>query len=82
MHSKWHWECCWKPMVGMVLWGAGMVSLVMAWVAVYRRGLILGLEPLAWYWNALVLGVLGAGASSMGGGCGSCGTCSSDEKAM
>lgn len=81
MHTKWHWACCWKPMAGMVLWGAGMLSLVMAWVAVWRRGLVLGLEPLAWYWNALVLGVLGSGAGMMDGG--RCATCEvSDEKAM
>ena len=79
MHSKWHWACCWKPMVGMVLWGAGMLSLVMAWAAVYNRGLVLGLEPLAWYWNALVLGVLANGCK---GGHGSCGTCETEEKAM
>ena len=80
MHSQWHWACCWRPMVGMVLWGAGLLSLVMAWVAVYRRGLVLNLEPLAWYWNALVLGVLGTGAG-MGGNHG-CGNCEVDDKAM
>ncbi len=84
MHSKFHWACCWRPVAGMVLWGAGMLSLVMAWVAVYRRGLVFNLEPLAWYWNALVLGVLGAGAKhGLGGDCGSCDTCEvSEEKAM
>lgn len=84
MHSKWHWVCCWRPMTGMVLWGAGMLSLVMAWVAVWQRGLVLGLEPLAWYWNALVLGVLGSGAKhGLGGDCGSCASCEvSEEKAM
>ena len=78
MHSKWHLACCWKPVVGTVLWTAGMLSLVMAWVAVYNRGLVLGLEPLAWYWNALVLGVLAVGCS---GHSGHCGTCMPEEKA-
>ncbi len=39
--------------------------------------LIFGLEPLGWYWNALVLGVLAAGlkAGKKGGCCGSCNSC-------
>lgn len=77
MHSKFHWACCWKPMVGLVLWAAGMLSLAMAWVAVWQRGLVLGLEPLAWYWNALVLGVLATGCK---GGHGSCGSCEMPEE--
>ena len=80
MHSKWHWACCWKAMAGMVLWGAGALSLVLAWTAVWQKGLVLGLEPLAWYWNALVLGVLASGCK---GGSASCGYCEgSEEKAM
>jgi len=72
-HTKWHWACCWK----MVLWGLSALALVLAWVSVYMKGLVLGLEPLAWYWNALVLGVLANGCKA---GCGSCGTCDSEEK--
>lgn len=54
--SKWaHW-------LGMVLWLLAVVALVLAWVAVRQKGLILGLEPLAWYWNALIFGVLSLGA--------------------
>ena len=78
MHSKLHWGCCVKPVLSMVFWAAGVLSLVMAWVAVWQRGLVLGLEPLAWYWNALVLGVLATGAK----GHGSCGSCDSGEKTM
>ena len=65
-------------MLGMLLWLAAAASLAMAWVAVFQRGLVFGLEPLAWYWNALVLGVLSMG--KMGKGHGGCGSCSSEEK--
>ena len=71
-HSKWHLACCWRPMLGMLLWLAGAASLAMAWVAVYRRGLVFGLEPLAWYWNALVLGVLALGKKMHGHNCAAC----------
>lgn len=71
MHTRFHWKCCWQAVVGNVLWGAGLVAVVLAWVAMARKGLLVfGLEPLAWYWNALVLGVLSMGASKS---CGSCG---------
>ncbi|MDP3729438.1 MAG: hypothetical protein Q8R26_01625 [bacterium] len=70
MHTRFHWKCCWQSVVGNVLWGAAMVAVVLAWVAMARKGLIFGLEPLAWYWNALVLGVLSIGASKSGCGCG------------
>lgn len=79
-HTKMHWSCCWHPMLGLILWIAASASLLMAWVAVYRRGLVWGLEPLAWYWNALVLGVLALGKK--GGGHGSCGSCMPEEKQM
>lgn len=49
-----HWKCrIWKA-----LWGLGALSLILAWVSVGIRGTVLGLDPLAWYWNALVLVVL------------------------
>lgn len=47
-----------KCLLWKALWAAGAASLVLAWVAVYRQGLVLGLEPLAWYWNALILATL------------------------
>jgi len=51
---KQHWKCTlWKA-----LWGLGALSLVAAWVAVGTKANVLGLEPLAWYWNALVLTAL------------------------
>lgn len=58
-------------MVGWSLWGLAALAVVLALVAVFMRDLVFGLEPLAWYWNALVLGVL---ASPMLKKC-SCGTC-------
>ncbi|MDE2001171.1 MAG: hypothetical protein KGI60_01225 [Patescibacteria group bacterium] len=72
MHSKWHWACCWMPVLKKVLWAAAALSLVLAWVSVYRQNLVFGLEPLAWYWNALVMGVLamgGWGKHCHGGSC-------------
>lgn len=55
MTKLFHW-------VSVVLWVLGVVALVLAWVAVSRRGLIFGLEPLAWYWNSLIFGVLSLGS--------------------
>ena len=72
MSNKW---VRWCGMLGNVLWTVAALCLVMAWVAVWRRGLVLGLEPLAWYWNALVLGVLAGGCK------GHHGTCLPEEKA-
>ncbi|MDP3999535.1 MAG: hypothetical protein Q8P76_03005 [bacterium] len=48
--------------VAVVFWALSIVALVLAWVAVYRRGLVIGLEPLAWYWNSLIFGVLSLGS--------------------
>lgn len=59
--SKWN---RWCHLASMVLWVVSAASLVLAWVAVWQKGLVWGLEPLAWYWNALVLSVLGLGAKS------------------
>ena len=75
MMSKWNKVC---HTVGMILWLAGAASLLLAWVAGYKKGLVWGLEPLAWYWNALVLGVLGMGARS----CKEDGCCMLMEKEM
>ena len=90
-HGKFHWACCWKPMVGHVFLAAAVISFVFVWVSIFRANaihnavagspppyggnpLVFGLEPLAWYWNALVLGVLALGKKGRGGchGCGSC----------
>lgn len=72
-HSKWHWGCCWR----MALWTLAALALVVAWVSVYKKAPVFNLEPLAWYWNALVLGVLANGCK---GGCSSCETCEVNEK--
>lgn len=72
MHrDKWNW---WA-LLGDVLWLAAAASLALAWAAVWRKNLVLGLEPLAWYWNALVLGVLALGKKSH---CGN--LCAPEEK--
>ncbi|MBI4992250.1 MAG: hypothetical protein HZB99_03460 [Candidatus Harrisonbacteria bacterium] len=77
-HGKWHWSCCLRPALGMLLWLAGAAALALAWWAVWRRELVWGLEPLAWYWNALILGVLALGCK--GHGSGHCGTCMPESK--
>ncbi len=80
-HSKMHWACCWKPMLGVVLWTLGMLALVLAWVSIWRQNLVFGLEPLAWFWNALVLGVLALGCKGHGcRGGHSCGSCEVSDK--
>ena len=61
-----------KCLLWKVLWGLGALSLVLAWVAVYQRGLVFGLEPLAWYWNALILAALSTPVKM---DCKDCGTC-------
>ncbi len=74
-----HWACCWKPMLGVVLWSLGMLALVLAWVSIWRQSLVFGLEPLAWFWNALVLGVLALGCKG-GHGCHQCRSCEAPSK--
>jgi hypothetical protein len=66
MNSKWHKACSW---LASLLWAAAGASLLLAWWAVYSRGLVLGLEPLAWYWNALVMGVSARGMKLPIAGC-------------
>lgn len=66
-------------MVAIALWLGGVASLVMAWVGLSRQSLVLGLEPLAWYYNALIMGVL-AMAGKGGRHCGGCGMCMTEEK--
>ncbi len=43
-----------------------------------KDALVFGLEPLAWYWNALVLGVLAIGKKVSSSSCG-CGSCEGEE---
>lgn len=52
----------WNSLVGFIFWVLAVLSFVLALVAVVKKNLILGIEPLAWYWNSLVLGVLALGA--------------------
>lgn len=81
MCSPMHWSCCIIPLLSIILWVGGIVSLVLAWVA--GESLALGFDALFWYVNALTLGVLATGARSKKigacrkGGCGhgSCGDC-------
>ena len=68
MMNRKHIKClCWKA-----LWGLGFLSLILAWVTNYTQSSIIGYGALAWFWNALVLGVL---AISIKLDCHSCEPC-------
>lgn len=83
-HKKMHWACCWKPMMSMVLWTAGMVCFVLGLVAITRPTGVFQISTLGWYWNALILGVLAMGSKGCGHGCAKCASCEmpEEEKAM
>lgn len=73
--SPMHWACCIAPMLSLVFWVAGIVSLVLAWSA--GDGMIWGKADAFWYLNALSLGVLAMGGRGKKiGSCrkGSCGS--------
>lgn len=61
-HDKIHWNCCWKPMGGKVLWLAAFLSFLGGLVALWRGGEFSGVNYMTWYWTALVGGVLALGA--------------------
>ena len=63
-HDKAHWRCCWKPMLGMVLWKYGLLCLIFGLLALFQGGEFLRISVMTWYWNALVGGVLALGAKS------------------
>lgn len=55
------------------LWLLSVVAAVLAWVGLISRSVILGIEPLAWFWTALVLAVW---AIPIKLNCADCGVCS------
>lgn len=71
MHDTMHWNCCWSPMAGKVLWKLSFLALIGGLVALYRGGEFLQVSVMTWYWNALVGGVLATGAKHKH----SCGQC-------
>lgn len=79
-HKKWHWMCCWMPMLSMVLWAVAMASFVLGLVAITRPAGILQISTLGWYWNALILGVLSLGAKGCWHSHSSCDTCEMPEE--
>lgn len=76
VHDKMHMRCCWKPMVGKVLWIFGLVSFLAGLFGYWQGGTFWGVSVMTWYWNALVAGVLAQGVRSKHGWCG-CGICTS-----
>ena len=57
-HSKYHWWCCIRPVLGIVLWVLGAISLIMAWMVLRTQSPILGYNDVGWYLNALVFSLL------------------------
>ncbi|MDP3769692.1 MAG: hypothetical protein Q8R40_02005 [bacterium] len=67
--DKKHCKCLlWKG-----LWALGLITLILAWVSNYTQAALLGYGALAWFWTALVLGVL---AIPIKLDCHDCSTCS------
>lgn len=72
---KQHYKCwIWKA-----LWILSLASFVVALVGAYGRQAVFGLEPLAWFWNALVLGVLAVPVKL---DCHNCGVCQVPKSEM
>ena len=61
-----------KCLLWKALWGLGAVSLVLAWLSIYQQALVFGLDPAAWYWNALGLVVLSIPIKLDCSNCGAC----------
>ncbi len=93
-HGKWHLSCCFKPLLGKVLWAFSVVSLIMAWTASTKKdGLFClqarnaegacperGLPVAHLFLDSLALGVLALGVSvSRCSNCGGCGRCAGDH---
>lgn len=75
VHDKMHLRCCWKPMIGKILWIFAFLSLLGGLLALWRGGEFYNVSVMTWYWNALVGGVLALGVKGHHGWCG-CGKCS------
>ncbi len=69
-HDKWHMHCCWKPMLGKLIWTAAFLSFVGGLVAFYRGGEFWSVSAMTWYWTALVGGVLAVGIRGYHSWCG------------
>ena len=65
-----------KCLLWKALWLLGAVSLALAWLSIYQQALVLGLDPAAWYWNALLFVVLSIPIKL---DCTSCGVCSAPK---
>ncbi len=61
-----------KCLLWKALWLAGVVAFVLGWVSIYKQAPMLGLDPLGWYWNALILVALSIPVKM---DCKDCGTC-------
>ncbi len=55
--DAWHTVCACRKILGALLWLAGFVSLVFAWVAV-NKDTFLGYDPIFWMFNAMIFGIL------------------------
>ena len=59
--DKMHWGCCFKPMLGGLLWLLAAISFIVACYSSSTGVMVWGKEVMTWYWNALTLGVLALG---------------------
>lgn len=83
MKKCWHWSCCILPIISCIMWVAGIVFVVAAWVSVIKNDLVWGYGAQWWIWNALMFGILAmygkgrkwGGCRGGGCGCGMCGMC-------
>jgi len=63
-----HLKCLlWKG-----LWLISLVSLVVAWYGVGGNKVVLGLNSLGWFWNAVIFGILAVPVKL---DCRACGVC-------
>ncbi|MDP3778937.1 MAG: hypothetical protein Q8R30_02740 [bacterium] len=68
MMDRKHFKCTfWK-----ILWGLGALCVLFAWYTNFTQATIANMGALAWFWNALVLGVL---AIPIKLDCHNCGVC-------
>jgi len=57
-----------------ILWGLSALCVLFAWYTNFTQATILNMGALAWFWNALVLGVLAIPIKLDCANCGTCGT--------
>ncbi len=76
MMNRKHFKCTfWK-----ILWGLSALCVLFAWYTNFSQATIANMGALAWFWNALVLGVLAIPIKLDCHNCEVCGTCATGMK--